>query len=154
MTAGGPTLRVFGGVGASGSEGEIDLGGPKQRAVLALLLVEPKVVVSVDRIIDTIWGDDAPARAEVSVRGYISNLRKALAAALDGAATIDFRDRGYVLLVDPEAIDLHRFERAVAQGRDLLRAGDLDEARRVLAAALDLSAARPFGALADELHLD
>src|SRR6478609_5939249 len=111
MTAGGPALRVFGGVAAMGEAGEVDLGGPKQRAVLALLLVDPRVVVSIDRIIDTIWGDDAPARAEVSVRGYVSNLRKALAAADDGAA-IEFRDRGYVLLVEPDAIDLHRFEQA------------------------------------------
>jgi DNA-binding SARP family transcriptional activator len=154
MTAGGPALRVFGGVRAIGNEGEVDLGGPKQRAVLALLLVEPQVVVSVDRIIDTIWGDDAPARAEVSVRGYISNLRKALTAALDGEVRIDFRDRGYVLLVEPAAIDLCRFEQSVADGRALLRAGDLGPARRVLGAALELSSARPFGALADELHLD
>ena len=153
MTAGGPALRVFGGVAAMGAAGEVDLGGPKQRAVLALLLVEPRVVVSVDRIIDTIWGDEAPARAEVSVRGYVSNLRKAVAVAADGAA-IDFRDRGYVLLVDPDSIDLHRFEQAVAHGRDLLRSGQLDQARDVLAGALDLSADRPFGALADELHLD
>ena len=147
-------LRVFGGIAASSSEGDVDLGGPKQRAVLALLLVEPRSVVSVDRIIDTIWGAGAPARAEVSVRGYVSNLRKVLTSALGPEAGIDFRDRGYVLLVEPDTIDLHRFEAAVAAGRKLLRAGDLDEAQRVLARALDLSAERPFGALADELHLD
>ena len=140
---------MFGGVGAAGASGEIDLGGPKQRAVLALLLVEPQIVVSVDRIIDTIWGDAAPARAEVSVRGYVSNLRKALAGA-----PIEFRDRGYVLDVPPESIDLHRFEQTVDQGRELLRAGQLPEARERLAQAVGLSAERPFGALADELHLD
>lgn len=154
MTAGGePTLRVFGGVRAIGRAGPVDLGGPKQRAVLALLLVDPNIVVSVDRIIDSIWGADAPGRAEVSVRGYISNLRKALGAALDGEATIEFRDRGYVLLVDPDRIDLHRFEQAVSEGRPLVASGD-PAARTVLAAALELSADRPFGALADELHLD
>ncbi|WP_421118311.1 BTAD domain-containing putative transcriptional regulator [Aquihabitans daechungensis] len=155
MTAGGePTLRVFGGVSASGRRGPVDLGGPKQRAVLALLLVDPQVVVSVDRIIDSIWGEDAPGRAEVSVRGYISNLRKALAEALDGEAAIEFRDRGYVLVCDPDCIDLHRFEQAVSEGRSLLRAGDLAGARDLLAGALALSSDRPFGALADELHLD
>jgi DNA-binding SARP family transcriptional activator len=155
MTGGaGPTLRVFGGVSAAGRDGDLDLGGPKQRAVLALLLSDPQIVVSLDRIIDTIWGDDAPARAEVSVRGYISNLRKALASAVGDRATIEFRDRGYVLSVDLDEIDLHRFEEAVAVGRDQLRSGDLASARDALGAALRLSAERPFGALADELHLD
>ncbi|MCU1371325.1 MAG: ATPase [Ilumatobacteraceae bacterium] len=155
MTSGGaPALRVFGGVSAVGPHGEVDLGGPKQRAVLALLLVDPQVVVSVDRIIDTIWGAGAPARAEVSVRGYISNLRKTVASVLDGRGAIEFRDRGYVLLVPPDEIDLHRFEQAVADGRQRVQMGDLAAARDVLGGALRLSEDRPFGALADELHLD
>jgi DNA-binding SARP family transcriptional activator len=155
MTGGaGPVLRAFGGVSVIGPAGPVDLGGPKQRAVLALLLVDPQVVVSVDRVIESIWGDDAPARAEVSVRGYISNLRKALASAVGDRATIEFRDRGYVLDVDPLEIDLHRFARAVDAGRELRLAGDLASARDLLAEALEISADRPFGALADELHLN
>ena len=59
-----------------------------------------------------------------------------------------------MLDVPPESIDLHRFEQAVDQGREHLRAGQLPEARERLAQAVDLSAERPFGALADELHLD
>src|SRR4051812_39014446 len=92
-----PRLRGFGGLAADGPDGTVDLGGPKQRAVLALLLLEPGAVVPLDRIIDRIWGDSPPPRPEVSVRGYVSNLRKALVACgFDADSAIGFRDRGYV----------------------------------------------------------
>ena len=64
----------------------IDLGPPKQRAVLAALLLARGAVVSVDRLIDAVWGDEVPASATASLQAYISNLRKALRAT-EGAAT-------------------------------------------------------------------
>ncbi len=128
--------------------------GPTQRAVLALLLVEPQIVVSVDRIIDTIWGDAAPARAEVSVRGLrLEPPQGAGRCDRWPGRRIEFRDRGYLLDVPPESIDLHRFEQTVDQGREPLRAGQLPRPGTA-GQAVDLSAERPFGALADELHLD
>ena len=146
-------LRGFGGVAVVGASGAVDLGGPKQRAVLALLLLEPGNVVSLDRIIDRIWGDEPPARAEVSVRGYVSNLRKALSATgID--ATIEFRDRGYVIQVDRTMVDLHRFDQLVDDGVGAHRTGDLLTARARLTRALDLYAGAPLGATADELGLD
>src|SRR3954451_16480735 len=106
-----PPLRVFGGVVAVGADGPVDLGGPKQRTVLAALLLEPGVVVPYDRLVDTLWGDEPPARAEASIRGYLSNLRKALGrAGFDPRTVITFRDQGYSLDVPREAVDLHRFE--------------------------------------------
>ncbi|CAN5490103.1 BTAD domain-containing putative transcriptional regulator [soil metagenome] len=147
-------LRVFGGVEAIGPDGPVDLGGPKQRAVLAVLLVEPGTVVSLDRLIDVIWGDDAPARAEVSVRGYVSNLRRALGAVgFDPDAVLRFRERGYVLQVAPEQIDIHRFEAGVRRGAAAARTAAWVEARTELDEALGLWAGPPFGAAADELHL-
>ena len=92
-------LLGFGGVSAAGAAGPVDLGGPKQRAVLALLMIEPGSVVSLDRIVDRVWSDP-PARAEVSVRGYVSNLRKSLVAVGLGSHAIEFHDRGYLLRVD------------------------------------------------------
>jgi DNA-binding SARP family transcriptional activator len=84
--------------------------------VLALLLVEPGAVVALDHIVDRIWGDAPPARAEVSVRGYVSNLRKALAVVGFAPATvIEFRDRGSVLQVPRDAVDLHLFDALVAE---------------------------------------
>lgn len=56
----------------------VALGGPRQRAVLALLLLEPNRVVSMDRLLDRLWGDDPPARATGTVQAYVSNLRRAL----------------------------------------------------------------------------
>lgn len=150
-----PVLRAFGGVGLVGPSGPIDLGGPKQRAVLALLLLEPGVVVPLGRIVDRVWGDEPPPRAEVSVRGYVSNLRKALASAgLAGDDVIQFRDRGYVLQVPPGAIDLHRFDRLIEDVAGLRRAGDLVGARVLLTDAVELHAGPALGATADDLRLE
>ena len=82
-----PTIRIFDGVSAIAAGGPVDLGGPKQRAVLAVLLLEPGTSVSIDRLVDLVWGDDAPGRAEVSIRGYVSNLRRAAAfySSMDSA---------------------------------------------------------------------
>ena len=97
-----PVLIGFGGVAAAGPAGRIELGPRKQRALLALLMLEPGRVVPLDRIIDRMWPTEPPAKAEVSIRGYLSNLRKALGTAgFDPADVIDFRDRGYVLQVAP-----------------------------------------------------
>lgn len=154
-----PSLRAFGGVTARGPAGPIDLGGPKQRAVLAALLLAPGAVVAVHRIIDVLWHDDPPGRAEASIRGYVSNLRKALAGihaglvpgvAAGAARVIEFRDGGYVLHVAPEAIDLHRFEDAVRDGAAALRLGRMAHARDRLTEALAYWTGPPFGAAADE----
>ncbi len=129
-----PVLFGFGGVAAVGPSGPVALGGPKQRAVLALLMLEPGSVVPLDRMIDRMWGDAPPPRAEVSVRGYVSNLRKALAAAGLESDAIEFRDRGYVLQVVPDVIDLHLFEKLVADARRREEVGDLAGARSRLVA--------------------
>ena len=105
-----PLLFGFGGVAAGSRSGGVDLGGPKPRAVLALLMLEPGSVVPLDRLVDRVWAGAPPAKAEASVRGYVSNLRKALAVAGLGPDTLAFRDRGYVLQVAPEVIDLHLFD--------------------------------------------
>ena len=148
-------LRGFGGVAAVGPDGPVDLGGLKQRAVLALLMLDPGAVVRLDRIVDRIWGDTPPARAEVSVRGYVSNLRKALATAgIVADPVIDFRDRGYVLLVRPDVVDLQRFDVLVDDGIELQRASDQRGARRLLDHALELHAGPALGTTGEELGLD
>jgi DNA-binding SARP family transcriptional activator len=152
--AAGPVILGFGGVTAVGPSGPVDLGGPKQRSVLALLLVRPGVVVPLSRIIDRLWGDQPPARAEVSVRGYVSNLRKALGTTgLPAGRVIEFRDRGYVLHVPPEAVDLHVFDALVGDAAARHRAGDHLGARSLLSRALELHAGTPLGSHADELGL-
>ena len=146
-----PPLRVFGGVVAVGVDGPVDLGGPKQRSVLAALMVEPGAVVPYDRLVDVLWGDEPPPRADASIRGYLSNLRKALArVGFDPAAVITFRDQGYALDVPPDAIDMHRFEEGVSSAVSAVRLGSWDQARRDAGAALELWTGAPFGSAAGE----
>ena len=90
----------------------------------------------------------------MSVRGYVSNLRKALGAAgLESDSVIDFRDRGYVLQVPQQAIDLHQFDTLVDDALRTAQLGDLIAARALFTRAVDLYAGPPLGAAGDELGL-
>jgi DNA-binding SARP family transcriptional activator len=116
------------------------LGGPKQRAVLAALALEPGRIVSVDALLAAVWGDDAAAGAAKTLQVYVANLRRTL--EVDRApgtppTVLVTREPGYVLEVDPDAVDAVRFERAIERARGLATRGDLSEAARSLRAALD-----------------
>jgi DNA-binding SARP family transcriptional activator len=99
----------------------VALGGARQRAVLALLLTRANEVVSVDRLIDELWGAEPPKTAANTVQYYVSQLRKAL-----GSDRIQTHPPGYAIRVEPGELDLHRFER-------LLGRGDGDALREALA---------------------
>jgi DNA-binding SARP family transcriptional activator/DNA-binding beta-propeller fold protein YncE len=90
----------------------LSLGGKKQRSILAMLLLNANSVVSTDRLIDTVWGDAAPATVESVLQGYVSKLRRLLGLALET------RSPGYVLRVDADQIDAARFERSLHEARD------------------------------------
>src|SRR5438093_7125846 len=107
--------RVLGPLEALAGEEPLPLGGSKQRALLALLLLNANRVVSRERLIDDLWGDDPPETAVTSVQVYISRLRKLLPA--DALVT---RPPGYLFSVDTKAIDIHRFEHLFGEGRDAL----------------------------------
>jgi DNA-binding SARP family transcriptional activator len=115
------------------SEGSVALGGAKQRALLALLLLNANRVVSRDRIVDQLWGDQPPETAVQSVQVYVSRLRKLLPPE-----TLLTRAPGYVLEADPEDLDLQQFERLLVDGRTTLATGDAERASRVLRDALAL----------------
>ena len=89
------------------------LGGPKQRLVLALLLAEPNRVVSVDRLIDGLWGDDAPESARHTVQSYVSELRKGVGPVIESVGA------GYRIRVDRHSLDTLDFEARIADGRAL-----------------------------------
>jgi predicted ATPase/DNA-binding SARP family transcriptional activator len=112
---------------------EVPLGPPQQRAVLLVLLLRANQYVATATIVDELWGEVPPPRAVKTVQVYVSQLRKAL-----GEDVIETRIAGYVLGVDPDALDLWRFERFVERGRVLLGTGASAEAARVLGCALDL----------------
>ena len=94
----------------------VELGGPKQRALLALLLLHLNEPLSVDSIVDALWGETMPPSATKMVHLYISRLRKALDRANVGNVILT-RPGGYVLELDPGALDLNRFEQLVRQSR-------------------------------------
>jgi DNA-binding SARP family transcriptional activator len=105
--------------------GEVSLGGAKPRALLAALLLHPNEVVPANRLIDELWGEDSPEDAAAALRVNVSRLRKALAQDV-----LTTRAPGYVVRVEPDELDLHRFERLVDEGRSLRArglAGDASE---------------------------
>lgn len=121
-----PQFRLIDGIGASIGGREVSLGGPKQRLVLALLMLEPGRLISDDRLLDGLWGDDAPAESVVSLRSYISKLRAALG---DGDQTLVRRTAdGYSLAVQDSRIDVYRFAALAERGSRHLHSGQPNEA--------------------------
>ncbi|MDQ4068397.1 MAG: winged helix-turn-helix domain-containing protein, partial [Actinomycetota bacterium] len=103
-------FRLLGLLEVTQDGGPIALTAAKVRALLAMLLLHPNEVVSAERLIDALWGDSAPPGAARTLHAYVSKLRKAL-----GAAVVETRSPGYVIVVEPEHVDVHRFERLVAE---------------------------------------
>jgi DNA-binding SARP family transcriptional activator len=112
---------------------EVPLGGPKPRALLAVLLLHPNEVVPADRLIHELWGEDSPEDAAAALRVNVSRLRKALPQDL-----LATRSPGYVIRVEADALDLHRFERLADEGRSLLARGLAVDAAERLREALSL----------------
>ncbi|MFI9593303.1 BTAD domain-containing putative transcriptional regulator [Nonomuraea sp. NPDC052265] len=107
-------IGLLGAVRAWRGRQEIPLGPPRQRAALALLALDAGRLVSVNRLIDGLWGERPPAGARNLVQGYVSRLRRVLAAA---GVTIAYRPRGYQLGLDPGQVDVHEFRAAVTRAR-------------------------------------
>jgi YVTN family beta-propeller protein len=109
------------------------LGGPKQRALLALLLLSANEVVSRDHLVDALWGERAPASAQRSLDSYVSRLR-----ALLGPDRIERRPPGYLFRVAPGELDLDRFEDLLTRGRAAAAAGEATMASDRLREALNV----------------
>ena len=124
----------------------VELPAGKPRALLALLLLEARHVVSVDRIVDALWGEGPPATAEAVVQSYASRLRKLLP---EGA--LARRGQGYVLDVEENQLDLDRFERLRREGGAAAEKRRWQQAATMLHAALALWRARPLVEFQDEL---
>ena len=124
-------FQVLGPVSVEGEEGSLALGGPRQRAVLAMLLVHADRVLPADRLIDEVWGDAASEGSRDSLYTYVSNLRKVL-----GADRLERVGGGYRLRLRPGELDAEAFAEEAEHGRELL-ASDRVAAVGVLAQALD-----------------
>ena len=119
----------------------VDLGAPRQRAVLAVLLVLLNQVVSIDRLIDELWGETPPGAATASLQAYVSNLRRVLEPGRmprTPAKIVVTEAPGYALRVAPDQVDAYRFERLAAEAHRALQSGDASGALRTLDAALTL----------------
>ena len=119
----------------------LPLAGFKQRALLALLLLERDRAVSLDRLIDGLWPEDPPASAENSVQVYISRLRRALDIPQVGPrrlASIATEPAGYVLHLADASVDADDFENLLREGSEALRAADAVRAESALARAIGL----------------
>jgi DNA-binding SARP family transcriptional activator/tetratricopeptide (TPR) repeat protein len=138
-------IEALGPLRAFAGEREIDLGAPKQRAAFAVLALCANTVVSKDALIDGIWGESVPMTATGNLHTYVSGLRKAFAeldVALVGSSA------GYLLRLDPEALDVYRAERLSSRARTAREGCDLEAAIAALDEALRLWRVGPvLGAL-------
>jgi predicted ATPase/DNA-binding SARP family transcriptional activator len=128
-----PQFGLLGPVSATIGGEPIELGGLKRRALLAALLLEANRVVSRDRLIDALWGEEPPDTARNTLQVYVSQVRKLLP---DG--TLETASHGYRLAVDPATVDVFEFARLSESGRSALTIGDAAGAAATLRAALEL----------------
>jgi DNA-binding SARP family transcriptional activator len=126
-------FRLLGPMQALDGDTPVALGGLKQRALLARLLVSPNRTVAVDRLVDDVWGEAGPDSAAKMVQVFVSQLRKVLPAGM-----LVTRPPGYLVEVDQEAIDIGRFDRLRRTGHAALEAGDAAAAAAQLREALGL----------------
>ena len=140
-------LRVLGPFEVLLEGGVVALGSPKQRALLAALVISANRVVSVDRLVEELWGDEAPARAMASLQAYISRLRRLLQPEGANRGRSDIlvtQPPGYVLRVDPESLDAVGFEHHAAEGSRRLAEGDAPGALAALDEAFGLWRGSPY----------
>ncbi len=132
--AGGPELelRLLGPLEALKRGQPVALGGPKPRALLAVLALDLGRVVSVDRLVEDLWPGTPPETAAHAVQVYVSQLRKALGDVLARQGP------GYSLALDPDQVDFHRFTRLTDDGQEQLQAGNAAAAAGTLREALAL----------------
>ena len=142
-------FRILGPLVVTDGQDPIRLGGPKQRSVLAHLVLRANQLVPADRLIDGIWGEDPPPAAKSSLQSYVSHLRKAL-----GGDRLEGRSGGYLLHAAPEEIDASRFEALIEEARRVA-ARDPAAAATAYQAALALWRGPPLDDLVQpSLHPD
>jgi DNA-binding SARP family transcriptional activator/tetratricopeptide (TPR) repeat protein len=106
---------VLGAVEARIDGRPVDMGHPRQLSVMGVLLVEAGRPVPVGQLLDRVWGENLPQRVTGALHSYLSRLRRAIADSPD--VEIKRQPGGYLLTVDPQAVDLHRFRRLIALAR-------------------------------------
>ena len=135
-------FRILGSLEVVEGDQRLDLGGPKQRALLAALLLRANEVVSQDALVDDLWGETPPATATKTLSAYVSRLRKSLASgdgrSLADVPSLETRGRGYVLRLPPGSLDADEFQRLLEEGRAALARDAPKEAADLLRQSLVL----------------
>lgn len=138
-------VRVLGPLAVEREGKPVNLGGRQRRTLLAVLVVFAREVVSTEKLIDELWGEVPPSSARKTVQAHVSHLRSALNSESELLAS---ESEGYVLRLEPDCVDSHRFEMLLEHARDI-RQTDPVEAIRELDRALDLFAGVPLTGVAD-----
>jgi DNA-binding SARP family transcriptional activator len=144
-------FRLFGEIQLNAGGRLLDVGAARQQTVLAALAVDVGRPVPIETLIDRVWDDSPPATAREVLYPYLSKLRRLLKAATEITGTtarIDKRPAGYVLDINPDLVDLHRFALLVARGTDSA-VSDADRAV-ALSEALDLWRGPPLAGISGE----
>ncbi|MGW4540301.1 BTAD domain-containing putative transcriptional regulator [Streptomyces chartreusis] len=146
-------IRLLGPVRAWADGAEVDLGRPRQRCVLAVLLMEANRVVPIETLIDRVWGEEPPASVRNVLYGYVGRLKSALREATDPAVSgvrLERTAGGYTLRTPPGRVDLYRFRDLVglARAEEAERASDGDErVAELLERALEMWHGEPLTGL-------
>ena len=146
-------FRLLGPLEARDGERRVELGRPKQRVLLAVLLVHANHVVSVDRLVEELWGAEPPPQAAASLQTYVSNLRRALEPGRPARApsrVLVSQPPGYRLVVGAGDLDAARFAALAGEGHRLLEAGRPAAAAGVLREGLALWRGPALAEVADE----
>ncbi len=141
--------RLLGPIEAGIDGRVLDIGGQKQRALLAVLVLSANQPVSRDVLVNRLWGERPPAGAQHTLEVYISRLRKALEPAAGGPVVLT-RAGAYVLQAAGERIDMRRFERLAGEGRQALAEDAPGRAAADLREALALWRGAPLADVSDE----
>jgi predicted ATPase/DNA-binding SARP family transcriptional activator len=140
-------FRILGPLEVCGEDRRpLSLAGPKQRALLAVLLLNRNELVTSERLIEEVWSEAQPQAAARNVQVYMSQLRK----LLGGAQVLQSRAGGYSLAIEPEQLDAARFERLLREGKAALAAGQPGQASELLQQALEHWRGPPLADLAYE----
>jgi DNA-binding SARP family transcriptional activator/ABC-type branched-subunit amino acid transport system substrate-binding protein/streptogramin lyase len=135
-------FRILGPLEVSDEGRQVEIGGHKQRALLASLLLHANEVVSLDRLIDELWGETPPPTAAKTLQAQVSRLRRSLNGDEDPAAhmrgPLETRGHGYVLKVEPGQVDADRFQGLLEEARRARAEGKPEEAAEELRRALAL----------------
>ncbi|MBB5966866.1 BTAD domain-containing putative transcriptional regulator [Planomonospora venezuelensis] len=119
-------------------ERPVAVGGPRLRALLAMLLLDAGRVVTAERLVGGLYGDAPPSGPAGALQAQVSRLRRLLGEGDGAGELIQHHPAGYLLAADPDDVDVHRFERLAAEGRAALAAGDHPGAAGTLREALGL----------------